>query len=362
MTVRERNAGRAHAFHAGPMRTRTKLRANRVAPHTAESPTQSEARCASADAADWELAMRRGDFTAAFALSDRVLAARGPVRDDPTLPYHLRWVWDGRRFAGRSVIVRCYHGLGDTIQFARYLAVLRSQAATVTLEAQPELVPLLQAVPGPDRLVPFDVAAPLPHAACDIEIMELAHALRLPPQFALRPPYLHIRPAALAPGAVGLCWKTGGWDPARNIPEPLIECLLKEPGLTHLPVFSLHPGPTRLAVANPDGCPVRLEETAAMIAGLWLVITADTMIAHLAGALNRPTWLLLKHVADWRWMEGRRDSPWYPSMRIYRQPAPGAWEPVIGAVARDLELLRHDVHRQNLCLLGPEGHLADRSG
>jgi hypothetical protein len=141
--------------------------------------------------ARWVAAMRRGDWRAAWAVNDAVLARRATPPDDPRLPYHLRHVWDGRPFEGRDVLVRCYHGLGDTLQFLRYLASLRARAASVTLEAQPALLPLL----GDYQPVPFDVAAPSPPSACDIEIMELAHALRLPPD-AVPPPYLS--PPALA--------------------------------------------------------------------------------------------------------------------------------------------------------------------
>ena len=133
-----------------------------------------------------------------WLLNDRVLANRDPAaRDDPRLPYHRRWVWDGRQFAGRHVLVRCYHGLGDTVQFARYLPALRRVAASLTVETQPELLALLATVAGPDRLIPFAVAAPAEPFECDIEIMELAHALRLPPGAAL-PPYIHAVPAPVA--------------------------------------------------------------------------------------------------------------------------------------------------------------------
>jgi ADP-heptose:LPS heptosyltransferase len=104
-------------------------------------------------------------------------------------------------------------------------------------------------------------------------------------------------------------------------------------------------------VLNVDGCTADITETAALISGLELVITVDTMIAHLAGALNKPVWVLLKHSADWRWMPDRKDSPWYPSMRLYRQRTPGDWAPVIASVAADLvehrERSREDPqHRQ----------------
>ena len=91
----------------------------------------------------WTAAMRRGDHRAAWDIMAAAHSARDPAtRDDPNLPYHLRWVWDGRPFDGRRVLVRCYHGLGDTVQFARFLPHLRARAAEVTVEMQPRLLPL----------------------------------------------------------------------------------------------------------------------------------------------------------------------------------------------------------------------------
>lgn len=272
-------------------------------------------------------AMRCGDWDRAWAVNDVVLAGCHPAeRDDPRLPYHLRWVWDGRPFDGRDVLVRCYHGLGDTLQFARYLAPLRTRAAFVTVEAQPALVPLLQDIPGVDRIVPFSLAAPLPPAACDIEIMELPHALRLPPE-AVPPPPLRVAAAPGLANTTGLCWAGGDWDAARAIPPSLLHPLCRARR-----VMSLRIGKTDLPVINPDGCEVAIEDTASLIAGLGLVITIDSMVAHLAGTLGRPTWVLLKHDADWRWMAGRSDSPWYPTVRLFRQVRPAAWGPVLAAV------------------------------
>ncbi len=114
--------------------------------------------------AAWLRCMRNQDFAGAWAISDAVLAMRDPAgRDDPSLPYHLRWVWDGTPPHGRDVLVRCYHGLGDTLQFARFLPALRARAARVTVEAQRELCPLLAQLPGVDRLAPgllVDALAP----------------------------------------------------------------------------------------------------------------------------------------------------------------------------------------------------------
>jgi len=89
-------------------------------------------------------------------------------------------------------------------------------------------------------------------------------------------------------------------------------------------------------VSNPAGCPADMGETAALVAAVDLVITVDTMIAHLAGAMGRPTWLLLKAEPDWRWDPARRDTPWYPTMRLYPQAARGDWSSVLAAVRADL--------------------------
>lgn len=280
-------------------------------------------------------AMHRGDFATAWQINDLVLAGRNAsLRDDPGLPYHLRWVWAGEAYRGRDVLVRCYHGLGDTLQFARYLPALRKVAASVTVEVQPELCPLIERMGAADRLVPFRLDAPLPPMDCNIEIMELPHALRFGPDEVQAPPYLSAPGSAPMPAsAIGFCWSSGNWDPARALPEALAARLVDA---ARGPAISLQPGVTRLRVLNPGGCPARIEETAVVVARVGLVITVDTMIAHLAGAMNRPTWLLLKHEADWRWMAHRDDSPWYPSMRLYRQPAPGDWDSVVSAVLRDL--------------------------
>jgi len=297
-------------------------------------------------------AMRRGDFAAAWTISDAVLAARDPAgRDDPRLPYHRRWVWDGRPFAGARALVRCYHGLGDTIQFARFLPLLRARAASLDLEVQPELMPLLAGLPGPDRLIPFRLDAPRPPAECDLEIMEVPHALRIEPEtLACDVPYLAPPPARVAAArarlgaaaiAVGVCWQAGDWERVRSVPLALLAPILARPGLR---LVSLQRGPAAAEAAalyapafvDPLNRSLDILDTAALIAALDLVITVDTMVAHLAGALGRPTWLLLKAAADWRWMEARADSPWYPSLRLYRQRCSGDWREPLAHIAADL--------------------------
>lgn len=278
----------------------------------------------------WTAAMRTGDYVAAWTIAGETLAGRDPEsRDDPALPYHLRWVWDGTPFDGHDVLVRCYHGLGDTIQFARFLPLLAQRAASVTVEVQPRLLPLLEGLAGTARLVPFDVARPLPPRACDVEITELPFALRATPEQAPAP-YLRAKPAPLPPGTIGLCYSAGDWDPARCVPPALLAPLCDRP------CVSLVAEPAPFDALNPEGCPFDMDATVALVAGCALVITVDTMIAHLAGALGRPTWLLLRHDPDWRWDPAQRDTPWYSTMRIYAQPRPGDWASVVAQVEADL--------------------------
>jgi hypothetical protein len=279
----------------------------------------------------WIDATRRGDHALAWSLCEQALAERDPAtRDDPRLPYHLRWVWDGTPVDGRDVLVRCYHGLGDTIQFARYLPLLHNRAASVTVEIQPRLIALFTGFPGIDRLVPFDVARPLPPAECDLEIMELGFALRAAPG-SLPPPYLHAAPAELPSGTVGLCCLAGDWDPERAIPPRLLAGL----GAGR-PLVTLDPEPSVLPVLNPAGCPFDMPGTAALVAAVDLVVTVDTMIAHLAGAMGKPTWLLLRHQPDWRWTPDAGGSEWYPSMKLFAQPRAGDWHSVAARVERHL--------------------------
>lgn len=276
--------------------------------------------------------MRRGDHARAWTLAHEALARRDPAtRDDPSLPYHLRWVWDGRPVKGRNVLVRCYHGYGDTIQFARFLPLLRRRAASVSVEMQPRLVPLFQGFPGIDRLIPFDLTAPAAPSECDIEIMELPLALRAAPADAPPVPVTATR-AALPRGTLALCWRAGDWDGARSIPDAIAGTLCRPPTLT------LVGGATDLPVINPQGCPMDMRRTADLVAGAALVVSVDTMAAHLAGTLGRPVLLLLKQEPDWRWpVQGDR-TPWYPTMRVLRQKTPGDWGEVVqrarAAIAR----------------------------
>ena len=279
----------------------------------------------------WTAAMRGERYEEAWGLAAATLAERDPAtRDDPSLPYHQRWVWDGRPFDGRDVLVRCYHGLGDTLQNLRFLPLLASRARSVSVEIQPSLLGLAATMDADLRLTPFDPAHPLPQAEVDIGITELDFALRATPDSAA-PPYLTAQPAELPQGTIGLCHAGGDWDPERSLPRELLAPLCRL-----APSVTLVPQPTTLDVLNPQGCSLDMAETASLVAGVDLVITIDTMIAHLAGALEKSVWLLLKAEPDWRWSPDAERSAWYPSMRLYAQPSPGDWAAVLSRVEHDL--------------------------
>jgi hypothetical protein len=286
--------------------------------------------------------MLRGDYAAAWALCDAVLRARAGV---PCwhLPRHLQYVWDGTPLDGRRVLVRCYHGLGDTIQFVRYAPLVRAVASEVIVWAQPELVPLVRGVRGVDRVLPLHDGAPDVEYDVDVEVMELPHVFRTTPTtIPADVPYLKVAPAQLPKDmnlAVGLAWRAGDWDAHRSIPFPLVAPLAAVPGVT-LHVLQRGPGLADRTegfgvVSGSDDVLV----AARVMRALDLVISVDSFPAHLAGALAVPVWTLLPADANWRWIEGRADSPWYPTMRLFRQERPGAWAPVLACVAAELSSL-----------------------
>jgi hypothetical protein len=305
------------------------------------------AHAAEADlAATWQRAMRRGDFEAAWAIGDQVLAS-GAARDW-SAPRHQQRVWDGRPLAGQRVLVRCYHGLGDTIQHARFWPRLARLASEVTVWAQPALLPLLARLVGwQGRLLPLHDGAPDIEYDVDVESMEVPHALRITlDTLPAVVPYFDVAPAGRlsAPGRlkVGVVTGCGDWNPGRAIPPALLAPLAALRGVA---LYNLQPGatlPGAVDASSPD-----VLAAAACVRALDLVISADTMMAHLAGALGVPIWLLLPTDADWRWLEHRDDSPWYPTMRLFRQPHPGDWASVAERVIARLRDYQRPDHERS---------------
>lgn len=291
----------------------------------------------------WLQLMRSGRLAEAWSVSDAVLARR---RDQACfqLPRHRQWIWRGESFEGRSVLVRCYHGLGDTVQMLRYLPLLETRAREVVLWVQPCLRELAATVPGTRRIEALHDGAPDFACESEVEIMELPHAFRTTLATIPGPcPYVSAAREELAPTSglrVGLAWEAGSWDPRRSVP---VEALAPLRGVAGIEWHLLQQGEAaRLPPPGfgPPPPPRPVMQTAALMRALDLVITVDSFPAHLAGALAVPVWTLLHAAPDWRWMVDRDDCPWYPTMRLFRQTHPGAWKELIERVARELPLAR----------------------
>jgi len=290
---------------------------------------------------NWTQYMRRGDFAAAWKISDRVVHERAGVPCDH-LPRHFQYFWDGQPLDGKRVLVRCYHGLGDTIQFARFLPPLAAIARELIVWCQPELVPVIAGIEGVDLALPLHDGSPDVDFDVDIEIMEIPHAIRARrEQIRIAGPYLALtrhrrfsvaRPAKLS---VGLVWNVGDWDRRRVVPAALLG-QLNVPGLR---LYSLQRGEASRAatvigaidISVPD-----IEALADRLLALDLCICPDTMVAHLAAALGRETWIMLHADCDWRWPASGRETFWYPTVRLFRQHIPGDWHDAVTDVRNEL--------------------------
>ncbi len=309
------------------------------------------------------LRLLTGDFAGGWADWEWRKTLKTPLgrREDP------RPEWSGAEdIQGKALLLHWEQGFGDTLQFARYAPLVRARGARVIMSVPDCLVALISSLdPGVTVIAddvtppPFDLHAPL---------------MSLPLIFGtdlgtIPGPVPYLRPDALLTERwraklgerrgprVGLAWNGGFrpdqphlWDAneKRNmdfahmakldLPELDFLSLQKgEPAETQLPGLLAAHWPGRNFI-NLAADLTDFSATAALIANLDLVITVDTAIAHLAGALGAQVWLLLPHVPDWRWLLGRDDSPWYPSMRLFRQPRRGDWPSVIARVRDELAL------------------------
>jgi tetratricopeptide (TPR) repeat protein len=261
--------------------------------------------------------------------------------------------------AGRTILVHGEQGLGDTIQFARYIALLRDRGAAVLFAPQPELKRLMRSLHGDpvivdieDRLPDFDFHCPL----LSLPLAFRTNLATIPDQV----PYLAAEAERVERWSrtighdefrIGICWQgsTNLADVGRSFPLFEFQGVAQLPGVR---LISLHKGAgeDQLAIL-PEGMvvetlgddfdtgPDAFLDTAAAMQGCDLVITSDTAVAHLAGALARPTWVALKRVPDWRWMLDRPDSPWYPTMKLFRQQVAGDWRGVFAEIEGELTRL-----------------------
>ncbi len=251
--------------------------------------------------------------------------------------------WHGEDIAGRSIIVWAEQGYGDVIQFARYLPHLTARGAAVYFDVPPPLAPLFRENVGLAGLIVRDRDETLPTVDFQIPVLSLPHRFEtaletIPAEI----PYLdcaHAPPADLPAGLkVGLCWQGSESNPndhRRSIDPSLLIDSLEYAGAP--PLIGLQYDVADPPIPNPGGAVTDFGGMAALIKEVDLVISVDTGVAHLAGALGKPVWVLLPFAPDWRWMTDRADSPWYPTMRLFRQSRPGDWPGVLDNVRAALK-------------------------
>ncbi len=272
--------------------------------------------------------------------------------------------WQGEDIAGKRIVLDAEQGLGDAIQFIRFAGLVAGLGAEVIVQVPQELVRIFQGVAGVKHVLPV--------ASGDVEADFHAPILSLPHMFKARPegvptavPYLHVtdevrrvwaeRVSHDPPGfKIGLVWAGSPSHVNNRNRSCRLETLAPLGCLEDVQWYSLQTGAAAIAAVTRPSFPLPLIdytaaltdalETAGLIEQMDLVITVDTMVAHLAGALGKPVWVLIPFAPDWRWMLEREDTPWYPTMRLFRQPRPGAWEPAVQLL---LDALRKEVMRRH---------------
>ena len=269
--------------------------------------------------------------------------------------------WNGEAIGDRLILLVAEQGHGDTLQFCRYVPQIAAGARGTILAVQPGLVRLLSRLPGVSEIITEGGRPSSFDLWCSLMSLPRAVGTTLETIPAVTP-YLTADPAdvahwrarlaRLAGLRVGLCWAGGQFnlgqvyrDRRRSLALDALAPLGDVPGVQF---FSLQKGPPAAEAARPPHG-LRLHDftgelddfadTAALVDNLDLVISVDTAVVHLAGALGRPVWLLNRFDTCWRWLQNRDDSPWYPSLRQFRQPAPGDWASVIGRARGALQQL-----------------------
>jgi tetratricopeptide (TPR) repeat protein len=280
-------------------------------------------------------------------------------------------LWRGEALEGRTLLIHAEQGFGDTVQFCRFTRLAEARGARVILEVQPALIRLLVGLKGAAEVVAqgqdlpeFDLHCPM--LSVPLALGTTMETIPAEPSYLKPDPALvaawrvrmeHARSAeggaAPAPdrfdlvpsgsGArtrIGLVWAgkpSNLSDARRSIAPERMAPLFRLPGLSFFSLQKDGPrAPSEFAMTDLMREAEDFADTAALIANLDLVISVDTAVAHLAAATGKPVWLLDRFDACWRWLTGRRDSPWYPGLKIYRQKRPGDWDTVLTEVADDL--------------------------
>lgn len=259
--------------------------------------------------------------------------------------------WDGQQIHGKTVLLHAEQGFGDTLQMVRFVPLVARRGASVILECQPELKALFSRIDGVRQVI--EPGATLPHFDFHASLMDLPMILgtRLD-SIPSAVPYLTLDPAAVAEWRTllppqqqriraGIAW-TGNIfpDPQRICPADALRAVAELDGIQLICVQKQPPTQQEqqtLRLFIPPRPLNNFHDSAALIANLDCIISIDTAVAHLAGALGKPTWTLLPFSADWRWLPNRGDSPWYPTMRLIRQRQRGDWTGAISELCAALK-------------------------
>ncbi|CAD6549959.1 tetratricopeptide repeat protein [Paraburkholderia metrosideri] len=265
--------------------------------------------------------------------------------------------WHGEPIEQRTLLIHAEQGFGDTLQFVRFVPLAAQRAARVVLEVQPSLLPLLAPAAQAWRVTLIAQRAPRP--AADLQCPLLSLPLALGTTFDTIPsrtPYLSVPPAygrkwrgslgGQAKRKIGIAWSGRvQQNETRSMPlaelDPLfaldgIDWIVLQPALSAEERSALDAHPRAASIHRFDTRIGDFADTAAIIERLDAVVSIDTSIAHLSGAMRKPLWLMLPFAADWRWFDRDTDSPWYPGATLVRQPRPGAWGEVVNTVAKAL--------------------------
>jgi hypothetical protein len=268
--------------------------------------------------------------------------------------------WDGSPLDGRTLLIHSEQGLGDTMQFIRYVKLIEPHGGKIVVAAQPELIALLKQS-GYSGLVAQ--GSPLPAFDVHLPLMSLPRVFGTDlNSVPCDVPYLAADPERIlswreklgqVPGyKVGISWQGNKkypgdrfrsiavehFAPLARVPAVRLFSLQKGPGSEQLAAVADRFGVVDLGPSLDNGGGAFLD-TAAVMKSLDLIVTSDSAVAHLAGALGVPVWMPLPRVCDWRWLVERSDSPWYPTMRLFRQSTLGEWGPVFATIGAELARL-----------------------
>jgi cytochrome c-type biogenesis protein CcmH/NrfG len=290
--------------------------------------------------------------------------------------------WHGEELDGQRILLHAEQGLGDTIQFCRYAALVAARGGVPILQVQPAAERLMRSLPVVRAgLAETAVLGTEQQFDCECPLMSLPAVFGTTVETVPWPgAYLGADPAlALEKRAefaeigsgprVGLAWAGNPRYKADSLQSIRLETLLPLLRIAGVTWVSLQKGEAAEQLAGlPDDVLVwdgssrehDLAETAALVATLDMVITTDTCIAHLAGAMGKAVWILLPHLSDWRWMQEKESTPWYPTARLFRQSSPGDWSEVLQRVSAELEKMRGDLRRSQ-ALKGPRRAVRHRA-